>query len=61
MLVVAVESLHFPLILSLVIDVCVDVCMPAAVAIPRPMGKYLMIMTVSVRLGSGYGKRGFGE
>lgn len=54
-----VEYLHFPLILSLVMYV--GVCMPAAAEIPRPMGKYLMIMIVSVCLGSGYGRRAFGE
>ena len=57
----AVGYLHSPLILSLVIDVCVDVCMPAAAEIPRPMGKYLMIMIVFVCLGSGFGRRAFGE
>lgn len=61
MLVVAVEYLHSPSILSLVIGVGVDVCMPAAAEIPRPMGRYLLIMIVSVCLGSGCGRRGFGE
>ena len=61
MLVVGVEYLHSPLILSPVMGVSVGVCMPAAVEIPRPMGKYLMIMIVFVCLGSGYGKRAFGE
>lgn len=56
-----VEYLHSPLILPLVMGVDVDVCMPAAVEIPRPMEKYLLIMTVSVRLGSAFGRRAFGE